>query len=174
MLELSGIVFFLFILMAAFDSFYWHIFKLKLYLYKDTRKEHMFHTGRNLFLLFVLYFLFLENTGGLYVWLGIVAIVLDMLVLLFDLTIENEGRTRFGGISKWEYVLHVMANGVYFASLTLLLAAKTPEQWQFDYALEASAYPAFLTNAALFAFYGSILSLIIHIGLIFVKPQEDV
>lgn len=171
MIALSAYIFIIFILLAAYDSFYWHIYRLKLYAYNDTRKEHLFHTGRNIALIFVIYFLYTDNHSGIQLWLGLLFVIADLFILLFDLIIENDGRKRFGGISKWEYVLHVMANGIYFASLSLLLASKDPMQWALQSGYRAEPYPDLVGVIGRLALIGSSLSLIVHLILCFVRRK---
>jgi hypothetical protein len=104
-------------------------------------------------------------------WLGLLFAIADLFILLFDLIIENDGRKRFGGISKWEYVLHVMANGIYFASLSLLLTSKDTMQWSLQSNYQAAHYPELVGIIGRLALIGSSLSLIVHLILCFIRRK---
>src|SRR5690606_35948930 len=38
--------------------------------------------------------------------------------------VEKDSRTHMGGLPRWDYILHLFANGFHFASIAVFLAVK--------------------------------------------------
>jgi len=155
-LLIAIISYIIFILLAAVDSLYWHFIKLKLYQYHDTRKEHIFHTVRNILMLALSLFLFNASFENYFLDISLVVIGIDIILLVLDLLVESKARIRFGGISKWEYVIHVMANGFYFLAVFTFLQLKYLK----SNILKSDEYSAF------FDFWSPLISVVIALSLV--------
>lgn len=144
---------------------YWHFFKLKLYQYKDTRREHVFHTLRNLCMLVLAISLFNKDVSQSMLIIGSLAVIADVIILIVDLLIESSSRSRFGGLSKWEYVIHVMANGFYFLSVIVMIQLK----YTGNFLKELTTCNTFFEFIIPLINLAIVLSLILHLYLYFAK-----
>ncbi len=156
----------LFATIGMIDGFYLHLWKFKLYAHDESRFEHQVHTVRAVLFPFILYFLFVNNFGGWLLWLGVVFVLADMLTLAVDALNEGDNRTFMGGLPKWEYVIHLFANGFHFAAIALVLASKPLALWSLESSwLTPSSYPMGLQWFAENLLPGAILLAVLHIVL---------
>jgi hypothetical protein len=156
----------LFATIGMIDGFYLHLWKFKLYAHDESRFEHQVHTVRAVLFPFILYFLFVNNFGGWLLWLGVVFVLADMLTLAVDALNEGDSRTFMGGLPKWEYVIHLFANGFHFASIALVLASKPLAAWSLESTLLVSPpYAVGLQWLAQNLLPGALLLAVLHIGL---------
>jgi hypothetical protein len=127
-MELALIVFSillgLFAVLALYDGFYLHIFKYRLHDRPESRAEHLTHTVRAVLFPFILYFLFLQQDCDTSFFIGLAVVALDILVLAADAWLEKDSRVFMGGLSRWEYILHLFVNGFHFASVAVFLVMK--------------------------------------------------
>jgi hypothetical protein len=119
----------MFAVLGSIDGFYLYVWRFKLYLHQASRFEHLTHTLRAVFFPFILYFIFMHNYAGFWLWVGCVFVLLDIIVTTIDAFSEKDSRTFMGGLPRWEYILHLFANGFHFAALALILAAKPLAYW---------------------------------------------
>ena len=156
----------LFATIGIIDGFYLHLWQFKLYAHSESRFEHQIHTIRAVLFPFILYFLFVNNFGGWLLWLGVVFVVADLFTLAVDALNEGDSRKFMGGLPKWEYVIHLFANGFHFASIALVLAAKPLALWRFDSAaLAAPSNSISLQWLAENLLPGAILLAALHVAL---------
>ncbi len=121
---ISTILLSAFALLAIFDGFYFHIFKYQLFNQKESRFEHLTHTIGAILFPLIVYFLFIVQNCQTCFYLGSLMVVLDILVLGIDAFVEKDSRKFMGGLPRWEYILHLFANGFHFASIAVFLALK--------------------------------------------------
>ncbi|GBF48508.1 hypothetical protein LPTSP4_00070 [Leptospira ryugenii] len=122
--NLSLVFLILFSCLAFVDGIYLHLWKYKLYKYRETIFEHLLHTLRAFLFPFQLVGLFLFDIQG---WLfGIVLLVAiaDLGIQIIDMWVEKGARVRFGGLSSAEYILHVTLTSLHTSMLLLYLISK--------------------------------------------------
>jgi hypothetical protein len=112
-----------FAVLGAFDGFYLHLVRYKLYQHQESRAEHWMHTVRTLLFPAVLYFLYLSNAPTAF-YIGIVLTGLDLLVVGADAYLEKDSRRFMGGLPRWEYIIHLFVNGFHFATIAVFLLIK--------------------------------------------------
>jgi hypothetical protein len=114
----------LFGILGVIDGFYLHIWRFRLYEHAESRFEHFTHTLRVILFPLIVYCLFLNpNTTGFYQF-GLFLVLVDIAVLTIDAYVEKDSRAFMGGLPRWEYILHLFANGFHFGAVLLFLALK--------------------------------------------------
>lgn len=121
---ISTILLTTFAVLAVIDGFYLHIFKYQLFNHKESKFEHLTHTIRAILFPLIVYFLFISQNSQTGFYLGILFIIIDIIVLGIDAFVEKDSRVFMGGLPRWEYILHLFANGFHFASIAVFLAIK--------------------------------------------------
>ncbi len=112
-----------FAILGIYDGFFLHIFKYRLYEHEESKFEHLTHTLRAILFPFILYFLCLDASVAGFIT-GIFLLILDILVLGVDAYVEKDSRVFMGGLPRWEYIIHLFANGFHFALISLILVLK--------------------------------------------------
>jgi hypothetical protein len=110
-------------ILATYDGFYLHIWKYKLFNREESIFEHKTHTIRAILFPLIIWFLFINN-DEISFWIGLVLVLLDLIVLGIDAYSEKDSRQFMGGLPKWEYIIHLFANGFHFASIMLIIGTK--------------------------------------------------
>lgn len=118
-----------FALFAAVDGLYLHLWRYRLHERQESQREHWLHTVRGLLFPGILATLFLAPPRGGVLWLGLALVALDQAVELWDMLSERDSRASLGGLSSFEYALHVLLTTVRVAAITLALAAVPAEGW---------------------------------------------
>ncbi|MBT6391267.1 MAG: hypothetical protein HOJ69_08540, partial [Candidatus Marinimicrobia bacterium] len=126
----------LFGLMSIVDGLYYHDYKYKLYLHKESILEHIMHTFRAVAFPLVVYYLFQNDFGGWMMMVGVFVAFIDIILLAIDVRIEGHSRDRYGGLSNGEYATHLFANTFHYVSIALILGAKPAEAWTFTQSFE--------------------------------------
>ncbi len=126
----------LFGLMSIVDGMYYHDYKYKLYLHKESILEHIMHTFRAVAFPLVVYYLFQNDFGGWMMMVGVFVAFIDIILLAIDVRIEGHSRDRYGGLSNGEYATHLFANTFHYVSIALILGAKPAEAWTFTQSFE--------------------------------------
>lgn len=103
---------------GALDGLYFHLWKFRLYARPQSRTEHLTHTVRACLLGPLLWLAFVHPRLELLVVLAGV----DTAVVFADVWLENASRRDLGGIPRAEYVVHVVANTLHTAAMTLAIA----------------------------------------------------
>ena len=119
-------------ILAIVDGVYYHDIKYKLYQDKESILEHIYHTIRAVMFPIMMYCLFAYDFGGVLMIVGIGAVSIDFIMLIFDVKEEGRSRNRYGGLSNGEYMNHVFANTFHFVAIALILAAKPAAAWTID------------------------------------------
>jgi len=109
----------LFGLMSIVDGLYYHDYKYKLYLHKESILEHIMHTFRAVAFPLVVYYLFQNDFGGWMMMVGVFVAFIDIILLAIDVRIEGHSRDRYGGLSNGEYATHLFANTFHYVSKTM-------------------------------------------------------
>jgi len=138
----------LFSALSAIDGLYLHLYRLRLHARPASWNEHLWHTMRSVLFVPMVLALFATRSGGLLLWFGIVVVAIDQLVEALDAASERPARLEFGGLSSFEYGLHLMLTTARAAALTAVLVSRPAQAWGLDapLVLEPLAAPwSFLT-----------------------------
>ncbi len=161
----SGAALALFMFLAALDGVYLHLWRYRLYARPASRAEHRLHTIGAVLFVVTLPRLLLWQSGGWLLWSGIGLLAIDLGVELADMGIERRSRADLGGLSSFEYILHVVMVSARVAALTLALVARPAEAWSLDSPLVLAGLPAFASAVAWQALPGSVLLAALHLWL---------
>lgn len=121
---LATICLILFMVLATYDGFYLHIFKYGLFNREESYFEHKTHTIRAILFPLIIYFLIIDETSVISFLIGLALVILDLIILAIDSYSEKESRSFMGGLPRWEYIVHLFANGFHFSVIILVLAMK--------------------------------------------------
>jgi len=113
-----------FVAVSAIDGIYIHLVRLRLHARPESWREHVLHTARAILFIPVLLTLFGVVSGGALLWVGIGAVAMDQFVELLDMLSEKDSRAAIGGLSSFEYVVHVSLTTLRSAAIALSLAAR--------------------------------------------------
>ncbi|MDA9950981.1 hypothetical protein N9D31_00265 [Oligoflexaceae bacterium] len=151
----------LFCILAAVDGTYFHFSKYKLDQRPESLREHAFHTARSLFFAPMVLILFTFDSSGWLLWLAVLLVALDSVALVLDLLEEEKSRKDIGGLSRAEYLIHVLANGFHFTWVALILASKDSADWALDGGIVGDASTATAVISGVIAL-GGVLGAIDH------------
>ena len=118
--------------LAAIDGLYIHLWKLRLHQRPEARREHALHTARAVLFAPLALLLFAIPSAGPLLWAGVAVAVADTAVELWDVFVESDSRRALGGLSRGEYVLHVVLTILRSSAIVLSLAARPAEAWAWD------------------------------------------
>lgn len=170
---LSSFCLILFMVLATYDGFYLHIWKYKLFNQKESVFEHKTHTIRAILFPLIVWFLFLD-TSNVGFWVGIILVLLDLIVLGIDAYAEEDSRKFMGGLPRWEYIVHLFANGFHFAAIVLIVGIRINI---FNFNLELTKNLAETAGSQLMIFVaentipGAIILASIHMIVLFPKGR---
>ncbi len=135
---MTKIQFYLLILtsIGVVDEIFYHHFKHDLIRHKECLKENLLHMAR-----YVNYFLIFNLTAhfemlGNFAWLMIFIVFCDIIVGFLDIWVEPSSREKFGGLTKQEYLLHMMLSfmlGIFLFNFLPVLFAQTQQPTAFIY-----------------------------------------
>ena len=126
---LSCLFLLLFLIVASIDGLYFHLYKYKLYARKDSRKEHLLHTLNSILFPWSIYFLFLDEFKGIYLWFGVFLTLISLIIEYMDVFEENKSRKTIGGLTSLEYSMHFGMSALRSIYTTLILVSKPKEDW---------------------------------------------
>lgn len=165
----------LFMVLATFDGFYLHIFKYSLFNRKESYFEHITHTIRAILFPLIIWMLIINESNFELFKFGTVLVFIDLIVLGLDAYNEKESREFMGGLPKWEYILHLFANGFHFSVVILALSLKLRiEHTQLLFV----AHPALsfshnlLQIVAINVIPGAVVLALLHFILLLEKPKS--
>ena len=164
----------LFMVLATYDGFYLHIFKYHLFDRTESLFEHKIHTVRAILFPLIVWLLFINESNFTLFLVGIALVVLDMVVLGIDAYHEKESRSFMGGLPKWEYIVHLFANGFHFSAIVLVLAIRidvSEGALLFVDTVVTSQAHALFQFIAVNVIPGAILLAILHFILMLEKPK---
>ncbi|TGL72123.1 hypothetical protein [Leptospira jelokensis] len=162
--DLSLVFLVMFAGLAFFDGIILHLWKFKLYKYNDTIYEHKLHTYRAILFPIVLVGLFLLDLSGILYLLILCVVSIDLLIQVFDMWEEKDARSRFGGLSSVEYILHVTLTSLHSSMLLLYILSKPLNSMSFQI-MEISMTNGIQHFVATNILPGAILVAILHIVL---------
>lgn len=111
-------------LLALFDGVFLHLYKYRLHEQKESQFEHLTHTIRAVLFTGILITLFINIEDNKLFFLGVLLVVVDMITLLIDAYAEKDSRRFMGGLPHSEYIIHLLVNGIHFASIAVFLVIK--------------------------------------------------
>ncbi len=120
---LSAASLILFMLLATYDGLYLHLWKYELFKREESLFEHKTHTVRAVLFPLMIWLLFI-NTDSFSFYVGISLLLTDLVVLAVDAYSEKDSRRFMGGLPRWEYIIHLFANGFHFSAVALLLGTR--------------------------------------------------
>ena len=154
--------------LAMYDGIYLHIWKYQLHTREESYFEHKTHTIRAILFPLIVWLLFI-NTDSFSFWIGIVLVGLDLVTLGIDAFSETDSRENMGGLPKWEYIVHLFANGFHFAAIILLLATRisvTETGMALNETFASSTAKDVFDFVSVQAIPGAVIMAIIHFALI--------
>jgi hypothetical protein len=154
-----------FLILGAVDGLYFHLWRYRLYARPASKREHLYHTIAAVTFAATLPTVFLWETGGLLLWAGVALIGADMVVSLADMLAENDSRTDLGGLSRGEYVLHMVIMTAKGSAISLALAARPEAAWTFDAGWILQPLPAFAAFVGWQALPGAVAIGTLHLCL---------
>lgn len=156
-----------FLSIACIDGLYLHLFKFKLYAREESKKEHLLHTLNTCLFPWTIYFVFLTEFKGLFLWFGVLLTVASYIIEFVDVFEEDKSRKWMGGLPNYEYALH-FATGLLRASYTtLILASKPVADWSLSSeSFTAESDPMFLQYFINPIMVTSLFIACVHVGLI--------
>lgn len=162
----STVLLLVFAVLSAVDGLYLHLWRYRLHLRADSAFEHWLHTARAVLFPGILATLFLASPRGTVLWLGLALVAVDQAVELFDTFSERASRASLGGLSSFEYSLHVTLTTLRVAALTLALAAVPSEAWALSaWEFAPVAHPAAVRSAVMLLVPGAIAVAVLHVVL---------
>lgn len=158
--------------LAIIDGLYLHLWKYRLHTGKESIYEHKLHTLRAVLFPVVLYLLFAKNFGGILLWIGMLFGVTDLVIGAKDIFEEKHSRKELGGLSSFEYFIHVCANSIHVTYLTLIVIAKPVSAWSFSSpALLTGPYPSMMWSVFVLMLPGAVIGAVVHVWLLHPKYQ---
>ncbi|MDT0539047.1 hypothetical protein [Croceitalea sp. P059] len=172
---LTSIFLVLFMVLATYDGFYLHLWKYKLYQHNESNFEHKTHTVRAILFPIIVWSLLIENSLEFFV-IGMVLTFVDLIVLGFDAYSEKDSRDFMGGLPRWEYIIHLFANGFHYAIIALTIGIKLSIEGNSIYYITApistSLASNILTIVAENAIPGAVILAFLHVFLLFQNTQN--
>ncbi|MEN8929196.1 MAG: hypothetical protein ABF242_03220 [Flavobacteriales bacterium] len=158
-----------FMAIAVYDGIYLHLWKYQLHTREESYFEHKTHTVRAILFPLIVWFLFVNN-DPLSFWIGIALVVVDFLTLSIDAFSEKDSRKNIGGLPRWEYIIHLFANGFHFAAIVMVLGVKltlTETGLEFKTVFAESTAKAVFDFVAIQAIPGAVIMGLLHVTLAF-------
>ncbi len=163
-----------FMVLAVYDGFYLHLWRYELFRHPESKFEHLTHTIRAVLFPLLVWLMFIR-TDMISFRIGLIVVVMDLIVLAVDAYSEKDSRVFMNGLPRWEYIIHLFANGFHFAVIVLIIASRIKiENNGLHYttdSLTSRHYPIFKW-AAVNALPGAVLLGLLHI-LLLTKPGRQ-
>ena len=156
---------------AFVDGVLIHLVLLRLHAHEETRGEHLLHSLRAALYALGLPVLFVFETGGVLLWAGAAVATIDFAIGFWDAWIERDARAKMGGLSRFEYVVHVAASVVHGGMIALALASRPVAAWSLD---AESGWGVYLTHGAFVVEWilpGAVFLAVAHFALLHPKAR---
>ena len=127
-MNLSLALFFVFAQLAAVDGLVFHLFRYRLYAHPDSRAEHGVHTAMALGFLGVVWGMAYFRPSGVGWWTFAGWQALTLGVSFVDVWIEPRSRARFGGLSRTEYLFHMLMNTLHGIAVAVWAGATASDR----------------------------------------------
>ncbi|MGE5183526.1 MAG: hypothetical protein ACM31C_15750 [Acidobacteriota bacterium] len=158
---------------AIVDGLYLHLYKYKLYARRDSVTEHLTHTLRAVLFGPMIYLLFGRCFAGAVLYATLAIVLVDFAIQSWDVLVERASRSSLGGLSSFEYWIHVAAITTHVAAVTLVLAARPAEAWSLSApTVLAVEWPAIARWSALGLLPGAVGLAVLHLWLL--RPRYRV
>jgi hypothetical protein len=154
-----------FMILGTIDGLYFHLWRDRLHTRAASRDEHRVHTLRTILFVALLPTLFLWQTAGALLWVGLFVLLLDQGLELWDMFTEKGSRADLGGLSTSEYVLHMSSSTARGAALALGLAARPAEAWSLSSPWSLGPMPDLAWLVAWQSVPGSVGAAFLHVWL---------
>jgi hypothetical protein len=165
----STIVLILFSLVAAIDGTYYHLKKNRLYQWQESLFEHLLHTIRAFLIIPTLWLLYINPAQGLWLYVALALVVIDLIVMVADTLIEYQSRAHLGGLSRGEYTVHLISNSLHMIAIALAFASFPAAAWQLDQTASPTiAHPQLVKWIASTLLFFTVIATLQHLFLI--KP----
>lgn len=105
---------------------------------------------------------------------AITVAAIDLVFQAWDLYEERRARRGFGGLSTFEYSLHVWLTGLHVAALALTLAARPAGDWLPAATGISAAFSGFAREVAEFLLPGAGLAAVLHFVLLLPRFRRGV
>jgi hypothetical protein len=152
---------------AIVDGLYLHLYKYRLYARRGSVTEHMTHTLRAVLFAPMIYLLFGRCFGGPVLFAALAMVVVDFAIQSWDVLVEQASRRSLGGLTSFEYWIHVLAITTHVAAVTLVLAARPAAAWSLDApAVMPGGWPAIARFSALGLVPGAVCIAVLHLWLL--------
>jgi hypothetical protein len=156
----------LFMLLGAVDLFYFHLWKYQLHTRPESRYEHKLHMAFAFLMVPIALFLYYQNLGGLGLWAAGWFVAAALIIELDDVFSEDDSRASLGGLSRGEYLIHVVLTILKVASFALLVASKPAEAWSLSSPTVLGEYGFVAEMTTLQVMVGSGLVGLLHLALL--------
>lgn len=160
-----------FMILATYDGLYLHLWKFELFRMEESKFEHKTHTIRAILFPVIIWLLFL-HTDSISFSIGIFFVVADLIVLGMDAYSEKDSRAFMGGLPRWEYIVHLFANGFHFAAIALIVSIRIVGDTSGEGVVTSDFSKELLQFVAENTLPGSILLAFLHVILITAKGQK--
>jgi hypothetical protein len=128
-------------------------------------REHLWHTARAALFAPILWLVFLRQTGGALLWVGVALVALDQIIEVLDVLDEKASRAQLGGLSSGEYALHAMLITSRSVGCALAFASRPIAAWSFASPSNLGQHPAIVEQLVRNLIPGAILASVAHVWL---------
>ena len=119
----------IFLNMASYDGLYLHLYKYKLHARKESQKEHLLHSINAFIFPWSIFFIFLYEFKGYYLWFGLALTVISLTIEFLDVFEERRSRMDLGGLTTFEYACHMAMGSLRASYTTLILMTRPASDW---------------------------------------------
>ena len=154
--DLSALFLIGFSLLSLVDGLYFHLYKFRLHARAETRREHWAHTARALLFIPTLLLVLAGTTSGWLLWLGVMAIAVDLGATIADLILERKARQFQGGLPGYEEKLHIVLSVLHVGAIASSLAARPAAAW-WGTSNEHLSAASFAHDVAMYGLFGGAL-----------------
>jgi hypothetical protein len=154
-----------FLPLAAVDGIYLHLWLYRLPERPASYGEHRLHTLGAIFFVLTLVGLFLWQTGGWLLWAAVVVVGIDFLVAVVDTWTEPGSRADQGGLSRAEYMLHMVIMLFRGAATALAIGAAPSSAWAIASPAIRGPLPGFAAFVGWQALPGAVVMAVVHVWL---------
>ena len=156
----------LFMIVGAFDLFYFHMWKYKLHTRPESIYEHKLHGIFALIMVPLAFFLYYQNSGGYALWAGVFFVVAALATEMLDVFSEGDSRASLGGLTTGEYSLHVAATILKVASFAFIFASKPLSAWSLESTSNLGSYGSMGEMMAMQVMVGSLVIGLLHFAML--------
>lgn len=119
----------LFTAIAGVDGLYFHLYRYRLYLRPQSRREHRLHTINAFLFVPLVTSLFVAAPRGLFLWLALALFLASLAVEILDVLCEPDSRRDLGGLTASEYLMHFLMAGLRVGAIVPLLITPPSTDW---------------------------------------------